>query len=38
MLLHLGRPGARGGLMSWPSDVMAVNHETINETNKDMLV
>lgn len=35
ILLHLGRPGAKGGLMSWPSEVIATesNHNYAHMTN-----
>lgn len=29
MLLHLGRPGAKGGLISWPREVIAVNYNGV---------
>jgi len=32
ILLHLGRPGAKGGLISWPREVMAANR-TIMKLN-----
>lgn len=31
ILLHLGRPGAKGGLISWPSEVIAANHNCIHK-------